>query len=218
MPSLFEPGGIVQHEFFIGSTPVIAFKTGGLKDTVIDFDSRIDKGNGFTFQDHKVGDFIYAIERAMVIYASPEKFAILRKNAFESAIDVAEVSRAWDKEFHRLFNKTLVDPKLFKEHLNLIDKTWNEKTYEEKLTLNLKKVVAREIKPPKNVQNRNHYSKAVGNFKNHLFSYKTSKLPKPKSVMVIGSFDKWKGHYLMNYDHIMDRWSLTLALASGGYL
>ncbi len=34
MPSLFEPGGIVQHEFFCGGTPVIAFKTGGLKDTV----------------------------------------------------------------------------------------------------------------------------------------------------------------------------------------
>jgi hypothetical protein len=31
MPSLFEPSGIVQQEFFSGSTPVVAFKTGGLK-------------------------------------------------------------------------------------------------------------------------------------------------------------------------------------------
>lgn len=31
MPSLFEPGGIVQHEFFVAGTPVIVFKTGGLK-------------------------------------------------------------------------------------------------------------------------------------------------------------------------------------------
>lgn len=37
MPSLFEPGGIVQHEFFVGGTPVVAFKTGGLKDSVIEF-------------------------------------------------------------------------------------------------------------------------------------------------------------------------------------
>jgi len=37
MPSAFEPGGIVQHEFFVGCTPVIAFKTGGLKDSVIEF-------------------------------------------------------------------------------------------------------------------------------------------------------------------------------------
>ena len=38
MPSAFEPGGIVQHEFFVGATPVIAFKTGGLKDSVIEFE------------------------------------------------------------------------------------------------------------------------------------------------------------------------------------
>ncbi len=34
MPSLFEPGGIVQHEFFSAGTPVICYRTGGLKDTV----------------------------------------------------------------------------------------------------------------------------------------------------------------------------------------
>ena len=37
MPSAFEPGGIVQHEFFVGATPVIAFKTGGLKDSVHEY-------------------------------------------------------------------------------------------------------------------------------------------------------------------------------------
>lgn len=38
MPSKFEPGGIVQHEYFLGHTPVVAFQTGGLKDTVFEFD------------------------------------------------------------------------------------------------------------------------------------------------------------------------------------
>ena len=50
MPSLFEPGGIVQHEFFIAATPVIAFKTGGLKDTIIEFDWNNNKGNGILFE------------------------------------------------------------------------------------------------------------------------------------------------------------------------
>ena len=31
VPSLFEPSGIVQQEFFSGGTPVLAFRTGGLK-------------------------------------------------------------------------------------------------------------------------------------------------------------------------------------------
>ena len=49
MPSLFEPGGIVQHEFFIGGTPVVAFSTGGLKDSVIEFMWDSETGCGFTF-------------------------------------------------------------------------------------------------------------------------------------------------------------------------
>jgi starch synthase len=66
MPSLFEPGGasvpsivclphvrlsgIVQHEFFVGGTPVIAFRTGGLKDSVHEFDASTGIGSGFNFQ------------------------------------------------------------------------------------------------------------------------------------------------------------------------
>lgn len=55
MPSMFEPGGIVQHEFFIGSTPVVAFKTGGLRDTVHEFDEKTNKGAGFTFEVYSRG-------------------------------------------------------------------------------------------------------------------------------------------------------------------
>jgi glycogen synthase len=49
MPSVFEPGGIVQQEFFVAGTPVIAFKTGGLKDTVVNWNPATRAGNGFTF-------------------------------------------------------------------------------------------------------------------------------------------------------------------------
>jgi hypothetical protein len=50
MPSLFEPSGIVQQEFFVAGTPVVAFLTGGLKDTVFEFNHNTRRGNGFTFQ------------------------------------------------------------------------------------------------------------------------------------------------------------------------
>lgn len=52
MPSAFEPGGIVQHEFFVGATPVIAFKTGGLKDSVIEYNQDTEQGCGFIFEEH----------------------------------------------------------------------------------------------------------------------------------------------------------------------
>merc|ERR1712167_227655 len=52
MPSAFEPGGIVQHEFFVGGTPVVAFKTGGLKDSVVEYMWDSETGSGYTFECH----------------------------------------------------------------------------------------------------------------------------------------------------------------------
>jgi len=68
MPSKFEPGGIVQHEFFVGGTPVVAFSTGGLKDSVFEFMWDSETGSGFTFLAYKREDFFYAIERAIGTY------------------------------------------------------------------------------------------------------------------------------------------------------
>jgi starch synthase len=105
MPSVFEPGGIVQHEFFIASTPVIAFKTGGLKDTVIEFDWNSGKGNGILFENHHFYDFVSAVERSLFLFKNKEKYEKCRSNAFNSAIDISDVSQAWCKEFYRLRNK-----------------------------------------------------------------------------------------------------------------
>jgi starch synthase len=82
MPSAFEPGGIVQHEFFVGSTPVIAFKTGGLKDSVHEFNWETEQGSGFTFETHNSGDLRQAMERAMMTFRNKPKYHKLRENAF----------------------------------------------------------------------------------------------------------------------------------------
>ena len=108
MPSLFEPGGIVQHEFFLGATPVIAFHTGGLKDTIIEFDSKTCKGNGFFFKNYKREDLNFAIDRAYEVFCNQELFANIKKNAFESVIDVLDVAVAWNMEFYRIAKKVLI--------------------------------------------------------------------------------------------------------------
>jgi len=74
MPSAFEPGGIVQHEFFVGKTPVIAFRTGGLKDSVIEFKWDSEEGSGFSFDNYNHNDFTSAIERAINTYKNKEKY------------------------------------------------------------------------------------------------------------------------------------------------
>jgi hypothetical protein len=101
MPSLFEPSGIVQQEFFVAGTPVVAFRTGGLKDTVFEFNHNTRQGNGFTFQAHNHGDFMYALQRALDTFRVPELTAQLRRNARASVLDLASVCFAWYKEFMR---------------------------------------------------------------------------------------------------------------------
>lgn len=104
MPSLFEPGGIVQQEFFVAGTPVIAFRTGGLKDTVHEWSKDEMEGNGFTFDGYHHGDFVWALKRALRVFHNPDEYAQLRESAYETTIDVAQVAWAWAFEFHRMRN------------------------------------------------------------------------------------------------------------------
>jgi len=104
MPSLFEPGGIVQQEFFVVGTPVIAYRTGGLKDTVIEWDPVELTGSGFVFHEYTMDDFLAACKRALRVYAKPDEYQLLRESTREFVIDVAQVAEAWSREFHRVKN------------------------------------------------------------------------------------------------------------------
>eukprot|EP00727_Mastigamoeba_balamuthi_P005271 m51a1_g14742 putative starch synthase (1382) ;mRNA; f:283567-288475 len=102
MPSLFEPSGVVQQEFFLAGTPVVAFKTGGLKDTVYEYLQHTGMGNGFTFEAFNHGDLKYAMQRSMKIYYDGGSYNRLRHNASNSVLDMDRVARAWAKEFCRM--------------------------------------------------------------------------------------------------------------------
>ena len=46
-----------------------------------------------------------AFDRAYQLFQNKECYSRAMKNAFESAIDVIDVARAWCKEFYRLRSK-----------------------------------------------------------------------------------------------------------------
>jgi|LauGreDrversion4_2_1035121.scaffolds.fasta_scaffold2210939_1 hypothetical protein len=48
---------------------------------------------------------MYAIDRAVNLFRNKEKYDLCRKNASQSAVDVLDVAREWNKEFFRLRNK-----------------------------------------------------------------------------------------------------------------
>ena len=197
MPSLFEPGGIVQHEFFIAGTPVIAFKTGGLKDTVEEFRYDTNTGNGFTFESHNAYELIQAISRSLGLFQNKEKYEICRKNAKNSAIDVADVSRAWCKEFCRLKNKIFFNVK-------------EAKDIDENQVFELKK---------DNIEDKKEINQIKKEVDDGLipitFSYKFEKGKKLNSVLLCGSFTNWKEKIELTFDPLTEKWSKIVRLPKG---
>lgn len=76
MPSRVEPCGLNQiYSLRYGTIPIVR-RTGGLKDTVIDFG---DNGNGICHDQASVGDICYSIRRAIGLYKDKEHFNEIRK-------------------------------------------------------------------------------------------------------------------------------------------
>lgn len=72
LPSRFEPCGISQLKSLrYGSIPIV-HETGGLSDTITDFNPQTGEGNGFTFPAYTREDFLIALARALENYKYPQ--------------------------------------------------------------------------------------------------------------------------------------------------
>lgn len=87
-----------------------------------------EQGNGYTFENHHVNDFIFACKRALGTFKNKSKYAKLRENAFNSVMDGDRVSKAWLQEFYRLRGKVYVEENVIKNCLNKMN-TWSIKSY-----------------------------------------------------------------------------------------
>lgn len=80
-PSKFEPCGLVQMEGMrYGAIPIVR-ATGGLTDTVEDFDPEKKTGVGFVFKDFDKWAFFAQIVRALEVYRHKEIWRALQKRA-----------------------------------------------------------------------------------------------------------------------------------------
>lgn len=72
MPSKYEPGGIVAIESMrYGCVPLVR-STGGLADSVKDFDPQTGTGNGFSFKHYSPMSFLTAVVRALETYKNAD--------------------------------------------------------------------------------------------------------------------------------------------------
>ncbi len=100
IPSKFEPCGLTQMISARYGTPVLAYKTGGLKDTVEDYEK---EGWGFLFEEYKSESFIKKIDKVLKVYENKKEWENLIIKAMEKDFSWNNSAR----EYIKLYNKML---------------------------------------------------------------------------------------------------------------
>jgi starch synthase len=83
MPSRYEPCGLNQmYSLRYGTVPIVR-ATGGLVDTVVDYDPTTGQGTGFAFKDYDAGAMLTAVERAVAAYRNERAWVALARRGME---------------------------------------------------------------------------------------------------------------------------------------
>jgi len=84
IPSRYEPCGLTQmYALKYGTVPVVR-ATGGLKDTIVQFDLKARTGNGFKFLPYEPEAFLEAIAKAVRLFQYQEAWKTLMLNGMEA--------------------------------------------------------------------------------------------------------------------------------------
>jgi len=93
MPSRFEPCGLGQLiSLKYGTIPLVR-ATGGLADTIKEFEVNFNTGNGFVFTEYKGSELLKTVDRAIEVYNKPQLWQVLIRNAMEADF-------SWDRSAH----------------------------------------------------------------------------------------------------------------------
>lgn len=97
MPSQYEPCGLNQmYSTRYGTVPIVR-ATGGLDDTVQDYDRVTETGNGFKFGPYTAGAMLEKIHEALYCYAEPETWARIQQNGMR-------VDNSWQAAAQKYLN------------------------------------------------------------------------------------------------------------------
>ena len=116
MPSRFEPGGIVALEAMrYGCIPIVR-KTGGLADSVIDYNPKEKSGTGFSFKEFSPLSFLTAVVRALEVYKDKEAWEKIIRRAMQQDF-------SWNRTAKEYLNLYLKAIKIRKETLDPLSPT-----------------------------------------------------------------------------------------------
>jgi len=105
MPSRYEPCGLNQmYSVAYGTIPVVR-ATGGLDDTIVQFDPVTGDGNGFRFEESTTTAFLQAIWQALALYREKALWPRLITNAMTADFTWDRSAREYERLYRRAAEK-----------------------------------------------------------------------------------------------------------------
>ena len=102
MPSKYEPCGLNQmYSLRYGSVPVVR-RTGGLADTVREYNRSTGTGTGFVFDDYDPEQFKAAIDRALALWPNKRAWRQLMRNGMSQDLGWTNSARKYVEAYERL--------------------------------------------------------------------------------------------------------------------
>ncbi|MBI1955984.1 MAG: glycogen synthase GlgA [Acidobacteria bacterium] len=106
MPSRYEPCGLNQiYSLRYGTVPVVR-ATGGLDDTIEEYNPATGEGTGFKFSDYSGSAFWGCVQRALGVFANQEKWKKLMQNGMKKDFSWENSARQYAELYAGLANKS----------------------------------------------------------------------------------------------------------------
>lgn len=104
MPSRFEPCGLGQMFSLRYGTVPVARRTGGLADTIKNFNPETGEGNGFLFNTYDAGGIIWAMGEALKTYYDKDNWDRLVKNCMQTKLSWTDSAKKYMSLYKEMLN------------------------------------------------------------------------------------------------------------------
>lgn len=106
MPSLYEPCGLNQiYSMKYGTLPIVR-ATGGLRDTVANYDEKRGKGTGFVFEAADPGAIYDTVGWAVsTFYDRPHHLEAMRREAMKKSFSWEQAARAYESVYEKALRR-----------------------------------------------------------------------------------------------------------------
>jgi Glycogen synthase len=105
MPSRYEPCGLNQmYSLKYGTIPIVR-ATGGLDDTIKEFDPETGIGNGFKFAEYSSRAIIEKVTRALAVYQNKKLWLKLMQNAMKENFSWERSALRYQEIYRQAFSK-----------------------------------------------------------------------------------------------------------------